>query len=81
MEEADEKRSGLRSIGEYQLIGPHVKQATTPDILILDTNVLIDIEDYYFKGIKPARIGALLREFPNVGLLSIWSFEHRHYCR
>ena len=68
MEEADEKRSGLRSIGEYQLIGPHVKQATTPDILILDTNVLIDIEDYYFKGIKPARIGALLREFPNVGL-------------
>lgn len=61
--------AGVRQIGPYRIIGPHAAASADLNMLVIDSNVLIDIRDLYFKG--PARVPAelqdLLLTFPNSG--------------
>ena len=37
-------------VGGYRIIGPHAESVNNPKTLILDTNTLIDMKNFYFKG-------------------------------
>ncbi|WP_104092084.1 hypothetical protein [Arthrobacter sp. GMC3] len=55
----------MRNIGKYTLVGPSADDDWTPEQIILDTNVLIDIRNFYFgEGRVPAELKDLLLEFP-----------------
>ncbi|MCL2422664.1 MAG: hypothetical protein FWD11_02030 [Micrococcales bacterium] len=55
----------MRSIGKYKLVGPVAETDFTPDQIVLDTNVLIDMRDFYFgEGRTPPELKDLLLEFP-----------------
>lgn len=56
----------MRRIGEYVLVGTDVESVESPDLVILDTNVAIDIERFYFRGrsAAPTSLQPLLLEFP-----------------
>lgn len=58
----------MRSVGKYQIIGPHSeqRQSAPPDVLILDNCVAIDIQKFYFERNFSGResLRSLLLEFP-----------------
>lgn len=62
-----------QTIGGYHLIGAHKDEGQAPKVLILDTNVLIDIKNFYFHG--PPRkyegLKTLLQTFPMSGPQSV----------
>ncbi|MER7796854.1 hypothetical protein [Microbacterium sp. NPDC096154] len=55
----------MRQIGEYTLLGTHADSDVAPTLIVMDTNVLIDIHDFYF-GTRRRRDGLedLLTLFP-----------------
>lgn len=56
----------MQRIGRYRLIGPHQDLDHDARLLLLDTNVLIEIEHFYFGTRKPhPDLRILLERFPN----------------
>jgi len=56
----------MSKLGDYSLIGPHGDDGVATDLLILDTNVLIDMRDFCFHGPHraPSGLKELLLTFP-----------------
>lgn len=63
-------------VGPYHIVGPH-EDEREPDILVLDTNVAIDIERFYFgrSGVDCEALLMLLERFPNTGRSAV-NFQH-----
>lgn len=56
----------MQEVGRYRIIGPHHDSDHDPRLLLLDTNVLIEIEHLYFGSRKPhPDLRLLLERFPN----------------
>jgi hypothetical protein len=74
-------------IGPYHIVGPHDDEQE-PDVLVLDTNVAIDIERFYFGrgGVDPIALRALLERFPHRGTRPVqfsygWAVAEASYVR
>jgi hypothetical protein len=74
-------------IGPYHVVGPH-DDDHEPDVLVLDTNVAIDIERFYFGrgGVDSAALRALLARFPFEGRRPVkmsygWAVAEASYVR
>lgn len=55
----------MRKIGKYTLVGPSAEHDWAPENIVLDTNVLIHLRDFYFGNRRvPDELRELLLEFP-----------------